>query len=629
MAEEVAYDSSREPRSDRPSVPWFIYDGDCGFCRRWIDRCKPRTGDRVAYAPYQSAGRLFPSVSTEAFRRAAHLIEPGGTVTMGAEAVFLLLSFMPRGGLYLWMYRRVPGFRFVSELGYRFVASQRPMLSRITNLLTRSKDDASRWVLSRWLFLRMLGVVYFVAFVSLWVQVEGLIGSNGILPVADYLDAASRQLGGARFAQFPTLCWFNASDGFLHFLCGGGALLSILLILGIAPVPVLALLWLMYLSLQTAGGAFLSFQWDVLLLETGLLAIFFAPMGLWPSIARERKPSSAMLLLLRLLLFKLMFLSGVVKFTSGDHTWRDLTALQFHFETQPIPAWTSWYAHHLPAWFLAISVALAYAIEILVPFLIFRPGRIRRFAGLVIIAFQVLIAATGNYGFFNLLTIALCIPLLDDALLARVLPRRRREALGQPTRGRESAIKRLVVAGVVAVILPLSLIRFVAEFGLVDLRNGRLAGVWRWVQPLGSVNGYGLFRVMTTTRPEIVIEGTHDGREWKAYSFHYKPGDVNRRPVFVAPHMPRLDWQMWFAALRPPGRPPGWFMNFMGRLLQGSPQVLALMEHNPFPDHPPRAVRAILYDYHFSDSALPGEDGAWWHREVIGPYSPTLSLRSR
>lgn len=572
---------------------------------------------------------MFVHIPTDAFRRAVHLIEPDGTTTRGAEAVFRLLSLMAGGGIWLWMYRRIPGFRWISELGYRLTARNRPVLSAIMGALVPRQADAQQWVLSRWLFLRGLGVVYLIAFLSLWVQVDGLIGSNGILPVADYLAAAERQIDGNRFTRLPTLCWFDASDGFLHFLCGSGAVLAVLLIIGIAPGPVLALLWLVYLSLQTAGSVFLSFQWDVLLLETGLLAIFLAPMRVLPNIRREKRPSPAMLFLLRLLLFKLMFLSGVVKFTSGDHTWRDLTALQFHYETQPIPTWTSWYAHHLPDWFHAAAVAITYIIEILVPFLIFRPGNLRRVAGITLIALQVLIAATGNYGFFNLLTIVLCIPLLDDDFLARLLPKRRRESLRKPDRASESLPKRIVIALAVMVILPLSVIRFAAEFGAVNLRDGAFAGVWRCVQPFGSVNGYGLFRVMTTSRPEIIIEGTNDGRTWKAYSLKYKPGDLHRAPPLVAPHMPRLDWQMWFAALRPPGRPPGWFTHFMGRLLQGSPEVLALMEHNPFPDQPPRAVRATVYDYRFTDRAQRNQTGAWWRREPIGLYCQPLSLRSR
>jgi hypothetical protein len=294
----------------------------------------------------------------------------------------------------------------------------------------------------RWVFLRSLGVIYLIAFVSLWAQIMGLIGRNGILPAESAMAAMRRgadaqHFGLERYHLVPTLCWFKATDGFLKFQCAAGTALAVLLIVGIAPAPCLFLLWLIYLSLATVCQDFLGFQWDILLLETGFLAIFLAPLQLWPGLSRAAPPSRLVLWLLRWLLFKLMFESGCVKLLSGDPAWRSLTALRFHYETQPLPTWIGWYAHQLPAWAQAASAVVMFGIELFVPFLIFAPRRLRQWACLTLVFFQMLIFLTGNYCFFNLLTIALCLLLLDDAALRAFLPERLREALLVPSAGPE------------------------------------------------------------------------------------------------------------------------------------------------------------------------------------------------
>ena len=489
---------------------------------------------------------------------------------------------------------------------------------------------APRMVVSRWVFLRCLGVIYLIAFVSLWTQMGGLIGSHGILPVQPLLQAAREQLGPERYGVLPTLCWFNASDVALHVLCGGGVVGSLLLLVGVTPALSLFALWAIYLSLLTVGRDFLSFQWDTLLLETGFLAIFFAPLQLGPRASRPSPPSLIILWLLRWLLFRLIFSSGVVKLASGDATWWSLTALQYHYETQPLPFWMSWYAHQLPARFQQLSVALMFAVELIIPGLIVGPRRCRLVACTALIAFQGLIMATGNYCFFNLLTIALCLLLLDDA----VWPQRLRafvarlEAVGRnPDHQGRGGMRwpRSLVVPLAALIVLLS------TAPMVGLSRGRVplpqpvAAFYGWLAPFHLVNGYGLFAVMTTSRPEIILEGSHDRQRWLAYEFPYKPGDVNRRPELVAPHQPRLDWQMWFAALGTYRSTP-WFLRFCERLLEGSPQVLGLLSHNPFPERPPRYLRAVVYDYHFTDPATRRETGAWWRREWKGLYCPILSL---
>jgi len=396
--------------------------------------------------------------------------------------------------------------------------------------------------------------------------------------------------------------------------------------LGIAPAPCLALLWLIYLSLVTVGRDFYGFQWDNLLLETGFLAIFFAPLQLLPRPSREASPSRIVLWLLRLLLFKLIFSSGCVKLLSGDPNWRNLTALTFHYQTQPLPTWIGWYANQLPLWFQKFSCAAMFGIELGAPWLIFAPRRLRFLGGASIAFLQILILLTGNYTFFNFLTLALCLLLLDDFALGKFVPPQFRARFTiRDSRFTPSLWHRLVTIPLAAVVLVVSLFQMISMFGVRSNVLVPIAVADEWLQPFRTVNSYGLFAVMTTERREIVVEGSNDGTNWLAYEFKFKPGDVNRRPEFVEPFQPRLDWQMWFAALgNYQGNP--WFEDFCERLLQGSPDVLALLEKNPFLQKPPSYIRAEFYDYRFTTFAERRATGAWWKRELIGEYLPPVSL---
>lgn len=490
-------------------------------------------------------------------------------------------------------------------------------------------DEPASYLLSRWVFLRLIGAIYLVAIASWWVQMDGLIGRHGILPAEQFLRTLAERGDRARYWQVPTLCWLDPSDEFRHWLCGAGVVLSILVIVGVAPGPCLLALWAIYLSLCSVGSVFLQYQWDILLLEAGFLAACFAPWRLLPSLSRERAPSMILLWLLRWLLFRLMFLSGVVKLASGDATWRELSALTYHYETQPLPTWIGWYAHQLPVWWHTVSTVVLFAIELAVPFLIFTGRLGRNVAAASFAALMLLIALTGNYCFFNLLTIALCVPLVDDDFWERFVPR------AFITRVRWAATQRRAPrwrpwlhGGLAVLVLGLSLSSMAAQLVGVDAlpRPAQLA--LAWASPFRSVNSYGLFSVMTTTRPEIVVEGSHDREVWQAYAFKWKPGELTRRPAFVAPHQPRLDWQMWFAALGDYRANP-WFLNFLARLLTGAPEVLDLLAKNPFPESPPRYVRAVLYEYHFTDAATRKATGAWWRREPKGFYCPELSLQRR
>ena len=477
------------------------------------------------------------------------------------------------------------------------------------------------YVLTRRLFLRLLGVIWLLAFASLAGQIVGLVGERGIMPAERFLEWAGSIYGPEARRQLPTLFWFGASDGALRLAAWGGAALAMLLVVGIAPLPVLILLWALYLSLSVAGQDFLSFQWDALLLETGLLALLWAPatLRLGPG---ERRPPELARLLLVFLLFKLMFLSGATKLLSGDTTWRVGAALDFHFETQPLPPWTAWYAHRLPAGVRHALTLFTLAVEVAVPWLLLLPGRLRAFrlgAIGVIALLQLGIAATGNYGFFNLLTLVLCLPLIDDAALVRLGIRPRDAEL--PV---ESPARRALVLVAFPLLLGLSLLSVVRELAFTV--PGGLGLRWwpRWanetmdvVAPLRSINGYGLFRVMTIDRPELILEGSRDGMRWEAYDFRYKPDAVTERPRFVAPHHPRLDWQLWFAALAP-AQSLDWLEALATRLRAGTPEVLALLGHDPFARAPPRYVRAVLYDYRFSTREERARTGAWWVRELQG-----------
>jgi hypothetical protein len=414
----------------------------------------------------------------------------------------------------------------------------------------------------------------------------------------------------------PTVFWFGTSDGFLQIVPIAGAVLAWLQIAGLGSIVVLPVLWLLYLSLNVVGQDFLSFQWDALLLEAGIVAIALTPLRWRHRISEHVDPPVLARWLVWWLLFRLMFGSGLVKLASGDPSWRNLTALAFHYETQPLPTPVAWYAAQLPVWAHQVVTALTLGIELVVPWLIVAGVRARRIAAVPLIALQLVIALTGNYTFFNLLAIALCLTLLDDGLFERAAGR-------TVTQRRKPLWAEQAIAIVLAVlIVPASLSVFSRQFGV---RSGLPIAhtIAAYVDPLRSVNTYGLFAIMTTTRPEIVLEGSMDGIEWRAYEFRYKPGTLTRRPRWVAPFQPRVDWQMWFAAL---GRFDGeaWFQLFCRRLLQGSTSINAVFDYNPFPATPPRYLRAMLYRYRF---APPGS-GAWWVRESLGEYSPVLSLKN-
>jgi hypothetical protein len=434
-------------------------------------------------------------------------------------------------------------------------------------------------------FLRVLGLVYFVAFVSFGIQAQGLIGRRGILPFGEYLKAAHQGLGAAAYWNVPTLLWLYPTDTALKALWLTGCLWALIAVFGRWQRAAMAVCLVLWLSLCSVGQDFYSFQWDILLSEVGFLAIFAAEVRvrIW---------------LFRWLLFRLMFFSGAVKLGSGDAAWRDFTALTYHYYTQPLPTPLAWYMQQLPAWFQKASAGFLFAVELLVPFLFFAPKRFRHVAAWLTIMLQILILLTGNYTFFNFLTIALCMWLFIEP-----------DENYRASKG--------VTIGLAAVIVVLSGLTCLQLFS-ISVGNTIL----RAADPLRIVNSYGLFAIMTTAREEIEVQGSNDGVTWKAYEFPYKPGNPYRRPPIVAPYQPRLDWQMWFAALGS-YRENQWFVDFMLRLLQGEPSVLHLLSYNPFPKAPPKYVRAITYSYTFTHFG----ERAWWNRVETGTYLPVVSLR--
>ncbi len=442
----------------------------------------------------------------------------------------------------------------------------------------------------RSLVVRSLGLVSAIAFASLLVQIEGLVGSHGILPVTRAIPE--------NFWDAPSVVWLWPSDGVLWGVCLAGLLLGLLVASGrVIAGPLLLVLWVLYLSISHAGQVFLRFQWDTLLCETLFVTLFYARWNPW----EERPPSPFGRWLLRWTLFKLMLGSGLAKVASGDPTWLDGTALAYHYQTQPLPNPLSWYAHHLPASWHRLETWATLLIELPIPFLIFAGKTGRKIA---FTAFTLLLGAlflTGNYGFFQLLSMVLVFSLLDD-------PR----APHPPRRPWVNAPIALVLA------------LFVALGTL--MQYGRLARHYpsstlplvRAIYPFRTVNAYGLFARMTRHRPELIVEGSDDGVTWRPYVFRYKPGPLERRPPVVAPHMPRVDWQLWFAALGRCERNP-WFLHLLERLREGEPAVTRLLVEIPFPEGA-RYIRSRRVEYVFTETG----PRTWATRGTPKRYCPIL-----
>lgn len=476
--------------------------------------------------------------------------------------------------------------------------------SALLDYLTRPIPELQ--LVSR-LFLRLLGLVYLAAFASAATSIVGLVGADGILPATGYLDRLWQQFGALALFRFPTLFWLDASDAVLLGASYAGCLVALLLVLGWRPLLCTVTLFLLYLSLFRVGQIFFNFQWDYLLLETGLLAIF-VNLG----------PSRLLVFLFHWLLFRLRFLSGLSKLLSGDPSWANLTALNHYFETQPLPHLGAWYAHQLPTPVLQAGTGMTLAMELVVPFFIFLPRPFRITAAVLTIALQLSIMLTSNHNFINLLTIALCLFLLDDRALRGMSGRR------DPPQVAAGAAARVGLAPRLALLILAGPLLGASSAGVYQLLAGSHgSAAWNdpvsWVRGWGQANVYHVFPTMQTQRQELVVQGSNDGIAWETYRFRYKPDSPDEALRVALPLHPHLDWMMWFV---PTQQPPMrfWFERFLWQLHAGSPAVLSLLESHPFPQGPPRYLRVLAYDFRFTSAQERAATGRRWEATLLGVF---------
>jgi Lipase maturation factor len=525
-----------------------------------------------------------------------------------------------------------------------------PSLAGLANWLFAS-DRA--WkparLLPRWLFLRALGLIFFSAFYSLFFQVRGLIGPQGLLPAGDYLLAVAQYLGRLRYWYAPTVLWLGSGSHVLMLLCAAGMAASLLLIANVWPRAMVAACLIAFLSFISTLQVFSSYQSDDMLLAAGFLCLFFAPPGFRPGLGERHPPSRASLFLLQWLWFRIYFESGVAKIAGGDPEWRHLTAMNQYYQNGPLPTWIAWYAQHLPQWFQTGIAGLTLLLELLLVWGLFLPRRFRIVLFWIVTPWQIGIILTSNYAFLNYLVLALGILLVDDDYLRPLwerIPWRRGKAapiaLADPLAGPPPAPAaasskskwagaqkmlagvRLRVAGVMLIWIFYATVALLVWMILpgFPLPTSPVAAL----QPFRIASQYGLFAVMTRERYEVEFQGSNDGETWKAYPFRYKPQDPSQAPGIYAPYQPRFDWNLWFASLAG-WQQNRWVVSAEERLLANSPSVLSLFAGNPFHDAPPKLVRAVIWQYWFTN--WPGKrNGFWWRRRMIGLYAPELGRDS-
>ena len=484
---------------------------------------------------------------------------------------------------------------------------------------------APTYWLTRLVILRLLGLVYAVAFLVAANQILPLIGSDGLLPVGAFLGRVGHALGssGAGFERLPSIFWLWHSDGALVAAAWTGFALSCAVVAGYANAPLLVILWALYMSFVHVGQDWYGYGWEFQLLETGFLAIFLCPL-LDPRPFPGRETPVAVIWLFRWLIFRIMLGAGLIKIR-GDSCWRDLSALFYYFETQPIPGPLSRWFHFLPRLALEVGVMFNHLAELVAPWFVFGPRRIRHTAGVVIVLLQGVLILSGNLSFLNWLTIVPALACFDDSFWSRILPGRL-GAAGQKAGMAALPSQPMIVASwaLCAVVAVLSVKPVVNLLSPHQVMNASF-------DPLELVNTYGAFGSIGRERTNIVFEGTDaavpdDTALWKPYPYRGLPGDPLARPPQIAPYQPRLDWQMWFASMSSPEEYP-WTLNLVWKLLNDDKGALSLFAADPFPGKAPRFIRAMAYRYTF---APPGnKDGAWWVRERLGPWLPPLSADSK
>ena len=498
------------------------------------------------------------------------------------------------------------------------------------------------YLLPRWLFLRALGLIYFSAFYSLVFQIRGLIGPHGLLPAGPYLEEVARVMGASRYWFAPTLLWLSSSSHTLSLLCWVGLIASLLLVLNLWPRAMLVVCLVAFLSFVAAAQDFSGYQSDGMLLSAGFIAFFYAPRGLRPGWGESQPPSRASWFLLQFVWFTIYFESGVAKIRGGDPEWRHFTAMDEYYQNGPLPTWIGWYVQHLPHWFHAATAVLTLGIELALVWMMFLPRRYRILCFLIVTPFEIGIILTANYTFLNYLVLALGILLLDDRFLLKFWPRRFAQRVqqtldtsGAPSNASNSnpsprwlglTRRAASAAGLWLSAIFLAWIFYAMAFLLGQELTGHFplpSAPVVALEPFRIANRYGLFGRMTRYRYEIEFQGSNDGTNWTAYPFRYKPQDPREAPRIYAPYQPRFDWNLWFAMLGTWRENP-FVVRAEESLLAGEPDVLSLFRGNPFPQAPPRFVRAVLWQYWFTDLETKRSQGLWWRREFLGLYAPSL-----
>ena len=487
--------------------------------------------------------------------------------------------------------------------------------------------------IARFLLERGIAAIYLIAFVVALRQFPALCGERGLEPAGEILQLMPRFLDGPSIFR-----WIGYSDNRLRAVAVLGIAVSGSLLLGIPqsrevsaavtpgpPDPFAAglvltmaawfVLWVLYQSIVNIGGTFYSFGWETLLLEAGFLAIFLgsdAYLPAWP-----------VLLGFAWLAFRVEFGAGLIKLR-GDPCWRDLTCMEFHHETQPMPNPLSWWFHHLPEPLHRVEAIGNFAAQLVLPFGLFLPQPIGSIAAILMILTQLYLVVSGNYAWLNWITIVVLTAALSDPVVGWLIPG---GPAGPVDRSMVEAQPGWFVGGVLLIAL---VVVALSWFPIRNLLSPRQA-MNRSFDPFRLVNTYGAFGSVSRVREEVVIEGsaaeqpTSDA-DWLEYGFRGKPGDPTRLPPQVAPYHLRLDWLMWFLPLSP-RYGDRWFVPFLVRLLEGDGPTLRLLRRNPFPGAPPRWVRARLFRYRFSSWAELRATGAWWVRTPIGEFMRPIGLQ--
>ena len=494
----------------------------------------------------------------------------------------------------------------------------------------RLLDDAATYELTRFAVLRLLALVYLVAFGSLALQLDPLLGSRGLLPIAQLLAFDRDKLGSEAYWRVPTLFWFGASDGALHAACYAGVAMAAAALLGVTNAALQLALWAIYMSFVHVGQIFYGYGWETQLLETGFLAVFLCPLGSvrpLPAPAPDGKTAATpkiVIWLLRWLIFRVMLGAALIKLRN-DPCWRDLTCLDYHLETQPNPNPLSWWMHNAPHVTHVLGVLVNHFVELVVPWFVLGGRRWRHGAGALIVGFQVFLIASGNLSFLNWLTIVPALAYFDDTAFARLIPASRWAAMLARFAALRPSRRQTRAAQALAVVVGLLSVGPVINIASCDQAMNRS------FDPLDLVNTYGAFGNVDRERHEVILEGTGDpvpdeSARWREYALPCMPGDPRRRPCFVSPYHYRLDWQMWFvgndAARGEPIEDEPWLVHLVWQLLRGEESPKRLFAGDPFPGEPPRWIRAGLWRYRFTRSRA---GGAWWDRVRVGEYLRPLS----